>query len=47
MTVQQLLRSLDSAEISEWQVFFALQAEQAEPEVDETAAWRKAFNAYG
>ncbi len=47
MTVQQLLRSLDSAEISEWQAFFALASEKDQPVEDEAAAWKKAFNAYG
>ena len=47
MTVQQMLRSLDSAEITEWQAYFELEREQREPDEDETTAWRKAFNAYG
>lgn len=35
---------MDSAEITEWQAYFQLEAEARQPEVDEKANWRKAFN---
>jgi hypothetical protein len=46
MTVGQLLRSIDSAELTEWMAYTALQAEKEQP-VDDAEAWRKAFQAYG
>ena len=45
MTVEQLLSSLNSAELTEWMAYLRLEAEQDDP--DESEAWRKAFKAYG
>lgn len=46
MTVRQLLHSLDSAELTEWMAYFALEADGAKPAAatDEDELFRKAFN---
>lgn len=52
MTVSQLLRSADSAELSEWSEYFRLESERgsaALPETQENVAdaLKKAFNCNG
>lgn len=47
MTVQQLLSSLDSAELTEWMAYLDLEAAGAKApasDQDEDDLWRKAFN---
>ena len=45
MTVNELLRTTTSAELSEWMAYFQLENEQGQPSDEE--ALRKMFNAYG
>jgi hypothetical protein len=45
MTVNELLRTTTSAELSEWMAYFQLEREQDQPSEEE--ALRKMFNAYG
>lgn len=47
MTVQQLLASLDSAELTEWRAYFDLENERSEPPTDESEVYKKAFNVNG
>ena len=45
MTVEQLLSTVESAELTEWMAFLQIEMERDQP--DPTDTWRKAFNAYG
>jgi len=48
MTVEQLLRSTTSAELSEWLAYFQIEnAGDTPTDLTEEDSWRRAFNAYG
>lgn len=47
MTVGELLARVDSAELTEWMAFMAIQNAPAEKPMSEEEAWKRAFNAYG
>jgi len=50
MPVGQMLRSMDSAELTDWMAFLSLAQTESpvkQGPADEDEAWRQAFNAYG
>jgi hypothetical protein len=44
-TLNELLTTVDSAELTEWMAYLQLEMERDEP--DEQDAWKKAFNVNG
>jgi len=45
MTVQQLLSSIDSAELSEWVAYLQIERDRDKPDPTDPDPWKKALNA--